>query len=163
MHPIGMNSKRVTFWDQLDYIGVDAYFPLTDSKSPTVEDFESGWKPHKEQIQVIQSKFDKPVLFTEFGYRSIDYTGKEPWTSNRVEGSINLEAQTNGLQAIYNQFWTEEWFAGGFVWKWFLKHERVGGPRQQSIYTTEQTCRKITSEIIWIKLKDELFFTTHCP
>lgn len=119
--------KRVTFWNQLDYIGVDAYFPLTEAKSPTVEEFELGWKLHKEQIKTIQAKYQKPVVFTEFGYRSIDYTGKEPWVSNRVEGSINLEAQSNGLQAIYNQFWKEDWFAGGFVWKWFLKHERVGG------------------------------------
>lgn len=119
--------KRVPFWNQLDFIGIDAYFPLSDKKTPTVADFENGWKPHKEEITGIQSKFQKPVLFTEYGYRSVDYTGKRPWDSKRVEGSVNLEAQVNGLQAIYNQFWSEEWFAGGFVWKWFHEHNRVGG------------------------------------
>lgn len=119
--------KRVSFWNQLDYIGVDAYFPLCESKSPTIEELELGWKPHKEEIQKIQSRYQKPVLFTEFGYRSVDFTGKEPWDSKRVEGSINLNAQANGLQAIYNQFWKEDWFAGGFLWKWFHRHERVGG------------------------------------
>ena len=24
-------------------------------------------------------------------------------------------------------FWKEPWFAGGFVWKWFHRHEKVGG------------------------------------
>lgn len=119
--------KRVPFWDQLDYIGIDAYFPLTDKKDPTVKDFEEGWKPHKAEIKRIQSQFNKSILFTEFGYRSVDFAGKEPWDSKGVSGSINLEAQKNGLQAIYNQFWKEDWFAGGFVWKWFHEHSRVGG------------------------------------
>ncbi|WP_435415435.1 glycoside hydrolase family 113 [Polaribacter aestuariivivens] len=121
--------KRVPFWSELDFIGVDAYFPLTDKKSPSVADFELGWTPHKNEIIKVQKQFNKPVLFTEFGYRSVDFSGKEPWNSNRVEDSVNLKAQVNGLQAIHNQFWKEDWFAGGFVWKWFHSHERVGGEK----------------------------------
>ncbi len=119
--------KRVSFWGDLDFIGIDAYFPLSEKKTPTVIDFENGWKPHKDEIIRIKNQFQKPVLFTEFGYRSVDFTGKKPWKSNRIKGSVNLQAQVNGLQAIYNQFWNEEWFAGGFIWKWFYKHNEVGG------------------------------------
>ena len=119
--------KRFPLWGQLDYIGIDAYFPLTEKKTPTVKDFEAGWQLHKTQIKNVQSNLKKPILFTEFGYRSIDFTGKKPWDSKRVTGSINLQAQKNGLQAIYNQFWNEAWFAGGFIWKWFHKHNEVGG------------------------------------
>jgi hypothetical protein len=119
--------KRIAFWGELDFIGIDAYFPLSDKKSPTIQDFEMGWKSHKAAIISIQKQFNKPVLFTEFGYRSVDFNGKEPWDSNRIEGNINLEAQVNGLQAIHNQFWKEDWFAGGFVWKWFHRHHEVGG------------------------------------
>ena len=119
--------KRITFWNQLDYIGIDAYFPLTDKKSPTIEEFELGWQTHKNEIKKVQSQFKKPILFTEYGYRSIDFTGKKPWESNRTQGSVNLEAQKNGLQAIHNQFWKEEWFVGGFLLKWFHTHDRVGG------------------------------------
>jgi len=119
--------KRVPFWRELDCIGIDAYFPVTDKKTPTVEEFEAGWQPHKIEIQKTQKKFNTPVLFTEYGYRSIDFTGKKPWDSKRITGSINLLAQKNGLQAIHNQFWKEDWFAGGFIWKWFHKHIEVGG------------------------------------
>lgn len=119
--------KRVPFWKDLDFIGIDAYFPLSDKQTPTIEDFEMGWEPHKAQIQVVQKEHQKRVLFTEFGYRSVDFTGKEPWNSNSVVGNINIEAQQNGTQAIHNQFWKEDWFAGGFLWKWFHDHENVGG------------------------------------
>ena len=119
--------KRVPFWKQLDYIGVDAYFPLSDKKTPTVAEFEDGWRPHKKEIKKIQQQYKKPVLFTEYGYRSVDYTGKKPWESNQIKGSVNLVAQKNATQAIYNQFWKEDWFAGGFIWKWFHNHADVGG------------------------------------
>jgi hypothetical protein len=119
--------KRATFWKDLDYIGIDAYFPLSEKKSPTIAEFESGWKAHKTSILSIQKQFNKPILFTEYGYRSVDFNGKKPWDSNRIEGAVNLKAQVSALQAIYNQFWKEEWFAGGFIWKWFHKHDMVGG------------------------------------
>jgi hypothetical protein len=119
--------KRVPFWGQIDLIGVDAYFPLSEKKLPTVQELEIGWKPHKKEIIEIQKQFNKPILFTEFGYRSVDFNAVKPWESDRVEGSVNLQAQVNGLQAIHNQFWKEEWFAGGFIWKWFHRHNEVGG------------------------------------
>ncbi len=119
--------KRTPFWSELDYIGVDAYFPVSNSKTPTVVECLEGWKTHKTVINRLSDKYNKPVLFTEYGYRSMDYTGKEPWQSDHTIKSLNLEGQTNATQALFETFWNEEWFAGGFIWKWFHKHEEVGG------------------------------------
>ncbi|WP_431166716.1 glycoside hydrolase family 113 [Tenacibaculum halocynthiae] len=119
--------KRVPFWGDVDFIGIDAYFPLSTKKSPTIQDFIDGWQSHKNQIIKVREKVNKPVLFTEFGYRSVHYTGKEPWNSDRVEGNVDLKNQSNALEAIYQQFWKENWFAGGFLWKWFHDHAKVGG------------------------------------
>jgi ppGpp synthetase/RelA/SpoT-type nucleotidyltranferase len=118
---------KVPFLDQLDFIGIDAYFPLSDEKMPSLETFQKGWQPHKHKIGKISQKYGKKVLFTEYGYRSMDYTGKEPWDSTRKGKVLNLKAQEIALQALYNEFWNEEWFAGGFIWKWFINDEKVGG------------------------------------
>jgi len=120
--------KRTPFWSALDYIGVDAYFPVSESKTPTVEECLKGWEAHKPIIKSTSVKVGKPVLFTEFGYRSVDYAGKEPWKSDRDMNQVNLEAQTNTTKAIFETFWKEDWFAGGFLWKWFINHDKVGGP-----------------------------------
>ena len=114
MLQIGMNLKGFLSGGEVDFIGIDAYFPLSDKKTPTVAELEIGWKSHKEEIIRIQKQYNKPILFTEFGYRSVDYNAKKPWFVDRLEGNVNLEAQVNGLQAIHNQFWKEDWFAGGF-------------------------------------------------
>ena len=119
--------KRTPFWNDLDYIGIDAYFPLSDLQTPTVEDCKKGWLMHKPIISKYADSLNKPVLFTEFGYRSVDYTAKEPWKSDRSMTEVNLNAQANATQALYETFWQEPWFAGGFVWKWFHNHDEVGG------------------------------------
>ena len=139
--------KRVPFWNALDYIGIDAYFPLSDEKSPSIATYEEGWKPHKEEIVQLQKQLNKPILFTEFGYRSVDFAGKKPWDSSREVGAVNLEAQTNGLQAIYNQFWNEEWFAGGFLWKWFHAHDRAGGEENNRFTPQNKPAEKLLKEL----------------
>ena len=139
--------KRVPFWKDLDFIGIDAYFPLSEKKTPTIAEFESGWEVHKAAILSVHKQFNKPILFTEYGYRSVDFTGKKPWDSNRVEGAVNLAAQANGLQAIHNQFWKEEWFAGGFIWKWFHGHEEVGGKKNNRFTPQNKPAEEIIRKL----------------
>jgi len=139
--------KRVPFWGDLDFIGIDAYFPLTDKQTPTVLDFEEGWRVHKNQIAQLQKQFRKPVLFTEYGYRSVDFTGKRPWESKQISGKVNIEAQQNGLQAIHNQFWKEPWFAGGFLWKWYHEHERSGGTNNNRYTPQNKPTEKLLEQL----------------
>lgn len=40
---------EVPFWDQLDFIGIHAYFPLTNSLDASIADLERGWRPHLEE------------------------------------------------------------------------------------------------------------------
>ena len=117
----------VHFWTELDFIGIDAYFPLSEEKHPTKEDLITGWKLHKTNVELLSKQTKKRVLFTEYGYRSVDFTAKEPWDSSRENNIVNLEAQFVALEVLYDEFWQEDWFAGGFLWKWFHDHENVGG------------------------------------
>ena len=119
--------KRTPFWGELDHIGIDAYFPVSDSQTPSVEECKLGWQVHKPVIEEISAQYRRPVMFTEFGYRSVDYTGKEPWRSDRSMDQVNMEAQVNATTALFEEFWEEKWFSGGFIWKWFHVDERSGG------------------------------------
>jgi len=118
--------KRVPFSDMLDIIGIDTYFPISESKSPTLEEAKEGWQQWKTELKTFSEKESKRILFAEYGYRSVDFSGKEPWKSNREMNSVNLEAQLNLLEGMYQSVWEEDWFAGGFLWKWFISHEKAG-------------------------------------
>ena len=119
--------KRVPFWKQLDYIGVDAYFPVSESQTPSLEESKKGWGKWKEELRGVSERENRKVLFAEFGYRSVDYAGKEPWKSDGYKAPANHEAQSNTTKALFEEIWEEEWFAGGFIWKWFIDHEKSGG------------------------------------
>jgi hypothetical protein len=121
--------KRTPFWSDLDYIGVDAYFPVSNKHTPTLEECKAGWQDHKQVIKSLSETYNKPVLFTEYGYRSMDFTGKEPWESDHTITSLNFEGQANATQALFEEFWHEDWFAGGFVWKWFHNYDESGGEK----------------------------------
>ena len=119
--------KRTPFWNDLDYIGIDGYFPVSDLKTPSVEDCKLGLERWKTEVKEYYNEYKKPILFTEFGYRSVDYTGKEPWKSDRRMKGINLEGQLNATKAFLESFWNEDWVSGGFIWKWYHNHELAGG------------------------------------
>ena len=130
------NYENVTFWDKLDYIGLDAYFPICDTETPTVNELNQKWIPVFDKLDEFQSFNNKPILFTEFGYRSMDYSAAGHWEMDNEEAMVNLVAQKNATQAIFNVFWDQDWFAGGFLWKWHAKHEQNGGP-EDSHYTPQ--------------------------
>lgn len=120
--------RRVYFWKMLDYVGVDAYFPLADSKTPSVEELREAWSPWKSGLTTLSDSLDRQIIFTEYGYRSMDYTARKPWEVTREEKSVNLQAQVNAKEALFMEFWGEDWYAGGFLWKWFINNEEAGGP-----------------------------------
>lgn len=138
--------KRTPFWNALDYIGIDAYFPVSDSKTPTVAECLEGWKTHKDVMKHLSERYNRPVVFTEFGYRSVDFTGKEPWKFDRSMTVVNLEAQTNTTKALFEAFWKEDWFAGGFIWKWFHDHEVSGGMSNSQFTPQNKPVEKIIKE-----------------
>ena len=118
---------RTPFWKELDYIGVDAYFPLSEERIPNRQQMKEGWEKWKLKMKEVSKINGRPTLFTEFGYRSMDYTAKKPWLVDRNQMDVNLKAQAEALQVVFDEFWEEDWFLGGFVWKWFIHHDRVGG------------------------------------
>ncbi|MEM7102613.1 MAG: hypothetical protein AAF502_05710 [Bacteroidota bacterium] len=116
---------KVPFWDELDYIGVNAYFPLTDHKTPTVATLKKAWEEPLRKIKNIQRKFDRPILFTEWGYLSVDGCAYKTWElePKMRELAQNEQAQANAFHAVFDVFWDKPWWAGGFLWKWFPNPE----------------------------------------
>ncbi|MCB0760458.1 MAG: glycoside hydrolase [Flavobacteriales bacterium] len=119
--------ERIGFWDVLDYVGVDAYFPVCEQRTPSLKAIMKGWQPHLRKLKSLSDREQRPILFTEWGYRSCDYCAHEPWDYTD-DHQVNTSAQFNAYHAVFKLFWDQSWFAGGFLWKWFPEDELVGGP-----------------------------------
>lgn len=144
------NFENVPFWKELDYIGIDAYFPLLKKKTPTDTELLNAWLPLKKHLEKYSRKLDRPVLFTEYGYRSVDFNTHEPWKTDAI-GKVNPEAQIAAYEALFCTFWSEDWFAGGFLWKWFADHTRAGGSNHDGFTPQNKPVSQTISE--WYKGK----------
>ena len=118
--------QQIKFWDELDFIGIQAYFPLSTEDSPSVEDLIAGWQPHLDAIADVQAQYQKPVLFTEIGYRASQDAAVDPWkwpNTPEVNPTVlateaGLTTQANCYEAFFKAVWSKDWFAGAYWWKW---------------------------------------------
>ncbi len=109
---------HIGFWDTLDYIGISAYFGLSNYNNPSVSDLINSWNSwNTNTIQPFQQSVGKPVLFTEIGYRSVDGGAINPWDYGH-QGNYNAQEQINALNALV-QYWSNySWFVGMHYWDW---------------------------------------------
>lgn len=113
--------SHIQFWQDLDFTGINAYFPLVDATTPKVSELVNAWKPLCSKMQNLCLKTGKPILFTEYGYLSVDGCCYNTWEAEQnVERlEVNQQGQANALDALYMVFNEKEWWGGGFLWKWF--------------------------------------------
>jgi hypothetical protein len=64
---------------------------LSNATTPSVLELNDAWQQHIKKIEKLQTKTNKKILFTEFGYRNSDQAAKNLGQS---ENTINL-AQVN--------------------------------------------------------------------
>jgi hypothetical protein len=120
---------RCALWTKLDYIGVNAYFPLCTTVNPSLSELKTQWIPFVDSLKNLSVRENKPVLFTEYGYRSIDACSAKPYESYSRANS-NYEAQRSAFEALFESCWNQPWFAGGFAWKWFDSPDEMDMPME---------------------------------
>ena len=114
----GANANKIEFWDSLDYIGIDAYFPLSDRYGPTLKELVRGWEKYEPEINKLSRKYGRKVIFTEIGYKSVEGTAIRPWEWSK-DGDVSQEEQALAFQATSLVFRDKPYLAGVFVWKYF--------------------------------------------
>src|SRR5688500_6220064 len=74
-------QSPIAWWNDLDYVGIDAYYPLTNKTNPTFAELQSAWLTRANQIESWRNSVApaKPVLFTETGYMAFDGTNIAPY------------------------------------------------------------------------------------
>jgi hypothetical protein len=122
----------VAFWNQLDLIGLDAYFNLTDSSTPTVQQLIAAWTSNRfgeNAVANVRNLFDsrgKPVIMTELGYKSTDRANVEPWNFG-LSGPVDQGEQRDCYEAAFT-VWSQQstWMRGIFWWNWTVPPPPAG-------------------------------------
>ncbi|MCX8015479.1 MAG: glycoside hydrolase TIM-barrel-like domain-containing protein, partial [candidate division WOR-3 bacterium] len=118
---------RVNFWQDLDFIGINAYFPLAESREATIEEYLENFELWLRQIDNFQASLNKKIIITEVGFRSIKGCGWRPydWQS---QGIMDEQSQADAYQTILETLSRKSWLAGIYFWKWdpILKYDSLG-------------------------------------
>jgi hypothetical protein len=142
--------EEVKFWDQLDFIGIQAYFPLSNKNYPQLKELIEGWQPHIRKIEEVQKRYQKSVIFTELGYKSVENTASKPWewirpfTGNPNQADLKLQA--NCYEAFFQSLWEKKWFNGVYFWKWFPEVDRSGGRKNRDFSPQDKPAEKILAK-----------------
>jgi hypothetical protein len=113
----GEEAEKIAFADKLDYMGVNSYYPLSDKQNPTEEELKQGAEAIMSRMSKLSSRIQKPIVFTEIGFRSVE----QAWLNPHAEA--NGKATSNETQArLYHQMLQamdgEAWCRGMYWWKW---------------------------------------------
>jgi hypothetical protein len=111
------DADDVPFWDVLDAVGVDVWFPVATTTTPTVRAATDAWQPRLTRYAALARRTGLPVLFTEIGYRSADGTGAAPFDFD-APGSADENEQALLYGAALDVTRGLPWLAGMFFWNW---------------------------------------------
>ena len=111
------NPHNVQFWDALDLIGLNMYPTLSEQLEPTVADLVAGWGPVYTRLAQLHTRWNKPLIFTELGIRSMAGAAQSPslWQGT---GAVDLSVQANWYQAALETFAAHSFMDGMFWWEW---------------------------------------------
>ena len=114
---------RIEFWDALDLIGVDAYYPLSDRADPGVSDLIEAWEEPVTALERLHERWGKDVLLTEIGYPSAGSAVRTPYEAS---GRQDLDLQERAVEAALAVWAERPWVAGTTWWEWSTQPDTIG-------------------------------------
>lgn len=129
----GVELQLVRWWDAVDAISIAAYYPVATSSPYTVDQLVAGWYGNDPfstgwyaEIKAAWDLFQRPVLFTEIGYRTVEGSAMRPWDVDYV-APFSEQAQIQAYEAALQVWYRVPWFRG-FHW-WYVPTRRLAGLR----------------------------------
>jgi autotransporter-associated beta strand protein len=109
-------GSSINWWDAVDYMGIDAYYPLTGVNNPTPAQLQSAWATRANQIESYRNSVapGKPVLFTEAGYINQDGANTQPY--GNLGTASDQREQFDCYTALLSQNTPKSWFNAVYWW-----------------------------------------------
>ncbi|MBY0506875.1 MAG: hypothetical protein K2X03_23345 [Bryobacteraceae bacterium] len=114
----GEEFEGIRFWDAVDYIGLNNYYPLPDTLDATAIAVRVG---------EVAKRYGKPVILPEVGFASVRQAHRAPWAE---DGPVDTAQQARCYEAIFRAFYGQPWLRGMYWWK--IGTDYRGGPSDGS-------------------------------
>ncbi len=136
--------EYVEFWNMLDYVSINFYFPLSQEANPTKTTLKKNFIKYYANLQIIAQRYKKPLLFTEIGFRS----SETPWINPHAvpkNGLYSPDNQSLCYETVLEVLQEQNNYAGIYWWKWpsYLEYSQH---RLLSFTPCQKPAEKIISE-----------------
>lgn len=120
--------ERTPFFDRLDAIGVDAYFPLAPDAAASDQELRRGAERIVDRLEQLAKRHGRPVLLTELGYSTASAPWIEPWRERRG-AAVDAADQARAFEAMLGAVAKSRAIAGFIIWKYESDpaHQDPGG------------------------------------
>jgi hypothetical protein len=100
-YSFNFQRQDIGFVDALDFVGLDAYYPLDASTGATVEQLDTAWQPAIDALMRLQTATNKLVVLTEVGLRSQTNSFRDPFQAHAGE-TVSQEDQRTYYVSMCN-------------------------------------------------------------
>jgi hypothetical protein len=113
------DAEHTVILGELDVIGINAFFPLAEHEGAGPEELRAGAQRWRAKMHDLAAAWNKPLLFTEFGYTTRPDPALRPWEWPDAMKDVRVDqyAQSAAYTALLEAMIEEENFAGLFVWR----------------------------------------------
>ncbi len=142
----GKEFESLEFWDELDYIGLDCYYPLSQEEKPGEEELKAAFQNVLQRAQAVSEKYSRPVIFTEIGFTSTTTPWKEPHKDGRgraYDGEAQKQCYRIVMEALSTE--NENWNHGLLWWK-FPTYLSDGGPNHKGFTPNGKPAEEVVRE-----------------
>lgn len=119
--------EDVLFWDQLDWVGVNAFYPLADAPDASYATYAERAEQAVTRVAELGERLGKPVVFVEIGYTTRANAAVEPWLWPDGMQAVRLDEweQARALVALGSAAAREPRLLGFYVWRYYANLDDV--------------------------------------
>ena len=150
-------ESAISWWDALDYIGIDAYYQLTSSSSSTPAQLVSAWTTRANSIESWRNTSwpSMNIIFTEVGYASFDGSNTHPWDNPGSSSVLDINEQNDCYKALLSVCKTRSWWEGAFWWDWET-NPNFGGMNDKNFSPQGKYAETVTLRNYYITIVGDL-------
>jgi hypothetical protein len=111
--------EQTVIWGELDVIGINAFYPLTDKEDAPPDALVAGGAGVAKKVQELAEMWGKPVMFNEFGYTARPDPALRPWEwPDKMSGvKVDAAAQAAAYRGLLSGMLQAPSLLGGFAWR----------------------------------------------
>jgi hypothetical protein len=111
--------EQTVILGELDVIGINAFYPLTDKPNASDADLVRGGLEVAQKVGALAELWNKPVMFCEFGYTARTDPALRPWEwPDHMSGvAVDARAQAAAYRGLLAGMLQSRPLVGAFAWR----------------------------------------------